>query len=330
MAQPGIKYFLCGGTAINIGLALIANAHTAQNKTASFVGFDSSDANNPQDKFVVEHMPKAAGSDEKARGSGKMKITNYEASENFIKQQMAKHKGADYNVIIAHTSGGTGSLLWTHVLRELVKQDLPVVVYFINQFTSTAEMRNSVGTIRTAINQTAKNMLNAPICFISSDNTQNNTRGEVNEQIVDRLNLLSLFMTEENGEMDYTDFKNFLYYNRVTSIPPALSQITFYDQETAKDFKGKTPVAVASLFDNSDSVVPMFVGTTYSTTGIFPADTKKPKAMTQLHMCLDHGEALKALEERIDALDEETNKVVGTYTQQKDMSSNADSNGIEL
>jgi hypothetical protein len=330
MTTNGITYYLCGGTGINIGKALKAASRTPANKEATFIGLDASGANSPDDLFPVEYITTAGSSDQLARGSGKVKGANYEKAPAFVAQVLAKHKPSSFNVIVCNTAGGTGSMLGILVGRAIAKQGLPIFFQNISDFTSTKEKENAVGTLRSAANQTAKSQLDLPICFLHNKNTNDLTRGEVNELVVERLNLVSLFFTEANGEMDYADISNFLAYSRHSNIPPALSEVSFYDQDSVKNFKGKTPVAVASLFTSSDEVIPVFEGTSYRTTGVFAPGTVLPKGMTQLHMVLDHGEALAALESEMQALDDHKAEVATTYVKQKDVSVGADDSGMIL
>lgn len=328
--DTNITYYLCGGTGINIGKALKAASRTKANLEAKFVGLDSSGANSPDDLFPVEHITRTSSNEEKARGSGKDKSANYEKAPAFVEASLVKHKPSSFNIIVCNTAGGTGSMLGTLVMRAIAKQNLPVFMVFISDFTSTAEMENAVGTMRSNANQASKTQLNRPICFIHEKNTADKTRGEVNTQVVERLNLVSLFFNENNGEMDYADICNFLNYSYKGTVPPALSEVTFYNQDTYQEFKGKVPVAVASLFVSSDEIVPVFEGTSYRTTGVFPEGVKLPNNTKHLHMTLDHGEALDKLEADMGRLSDHKVNQANTYVAQKDLSEGSNDNGMFL
>lgn len=332
MKASDITYYLCGGTGINIGLALLANSRTPQNKEATFVGLDTSDANSSSEKFEIERL-KIPGADaddnsKKIRGSGKKRDEHYEISIPFIAQVMSRRKPGSYAVVVTSDAGGTGPTFATQVLRHLIKQNIPTILVVVSDHTSTIEMANSTGVLRGFANQTSPDLLNAPITFIQAKNTPEETRGEVNSRLVERLDLLSLFLTETNGEMDYADFRNFVFYNRVSKIPPAFSEIRFYDQDSYKQHSGKVPVAVASLFASSDDVIPVFEGTTYRTTGVFAEGTPKPKGMTQLHMVLDHGEALAALEKQITKLEDHRAEQSAVFVKQKDLGGSSNADGL--
>lgn len=323
---PEITLYLCGGTALNIGALLKENSHTDALKNAKFVGLDSSGNNLPGDLFPVERMRSADGSDE-ARGSGKVKRTNYDQAKDFVHQVMVKHKPTPFNVIVQNTAGGTGSMLGPVVMRALNEHDTVFVVVSISDFTTQVEMENAVGTLRSWANQTSRNQLNRVIPLIHEENLPNVTRGEVNKKVVDQINYLSLFLTEKNEEMDYQDIKNLLNYSAYYGVPAALSQIRFYNKDAALKFEGKAPVAVASLFADRDSVIPRFEGSVVRSTGVFGPGVQRPSNSEEFHMVLDHGQFVEALERRMETLEERKVASSTTFVQQKDLSKGAADNG---
>jgi hypothetical protein len=323
-----LAYFLCGGTGINVGVALKGDSKTDNNKSAFFVGLDSSSANSSHGLFEIEYMVKAGSADEKTQGSGKVKATNYPQAEQFVAQTLAKHKPRPYNVVVCNTAGGTGSMLGFVLARTLLAQGHLVVLCLINDMTSQVEMSNAVGSLRSFANQTGPNFLDTVIPYLEFNNTLENTRGEVNSNIVDKLNILSLFLTGENGEMDYQDVKNLLSYSKHYGVPAALSRIRFFDADAVAQFTGKVPVAVASLFKDSNSVIPRFNGTVIRSTGVFAKDVARPKNTDELHMVLDHGEALQELEQKMKELDDRKVASSSNFVQQKDLSAGADASGF--
>ena len=330
VAQSDLTFYLCGGTGINIGVALKERSPTKRAKLARFVGLDSSDANSSKNLFPVEGMYVAGSAEEKTTGSGKVKATNYGQSESFVTSVLSKHKPTKYNIVVCNTAGGTGSMLGTMVMRALAKADQLFILCVVHDMTSQTEMDNAVGTLRSMANQTSKGQLDSAIPYLEFENTLTNTRGEVNNNIVDRLNLATLFLNEGNGEMDYHDLKHLLNYSKHYKVPAALSRIRFIDNDGVSKFEGKTPVAVASLFSASDDVIPRFAGTVIRATGVFGEGTEKPGNVKEMHMVLDHGEALHELEAHMKALDDRKIETSTKYVVQKDLSEGADGNGMFL
>lgn len=318
-----ITYYLCGGTGINIGVDLKKGAKTLGNKNAKMVGLDSSSQNGSNDLFPVERM-------EGARGSGKAKATNFEQAIPFVEAVIAKHKPSSFNIVVSNTAGGTGSMMAVLAARQLIKAGHVVALCLISEHTSLIEKENSVGGLRSFANQTSPAQLNAPIAYLEYYNTEDKTRGEVNEEVIGGLNLLSMFFTLDNGEMDYQDIKHLVNYSATGKVAPALSRIHFYDQTAATEYDGKPPVAVASLFKSSNEVIPLFKGSLYRTTGVFSSEANPPKNITQLHMTLDHGEALVNLEKEIESVEEDRAKAAVAYAKQKDVSQGSNDLGIVL
>lgn len=316
-----ITYFACGGTGINLAIELKKGSKTQANKDARIVGLDSSTRNDAANLFPVERI-------EGALGSGKNKMANFEAAIPFVNAVIAKYRPTAYNVVLANTAGGTGSMLAVLIARELVKAGHIVALCLVSDHTSLIEKENSVGGLRSFANQTLPGQLNAPMCYMEYINEENKTRGEVNEEIIGGLNLLSMLFTADNTEMDYEDVKRVFNYSANGKAHPALSRISFYDQNSAKEFDGKPPVAVASLYKTSDEITPTFVGSMYRTTGVFAQDINLPKDLTQLHMTLDHGEALQALEKEIEVVDADKAKAAVAYSRQKDLSQGANDFGM--
>lgn len=330
-----LTYYLCGGTGINIGDLIKQTAKALGNKKATFVGLDASEANIPVSEFPIERISLPDDPNQTAKGSGKIQSTNYEAAQPFVDSALAKHKPGVFNIVVCNLTGGTGSLLALLTFRYLKNKGLPAVGVFIGDQTSQVEFANGVNTLTWFSNQVRPELLNMPIPYLEFWNTENEKRGETNKRVADRCDMLSLFLTESNGEMDYQDIKNFLEYSRYQQIPPALSRISFLDQrifEEGDGFQGRMPIAVASLFTSSDDVVPRFKGVAVRTTGVFADQNNRPGNVKELHMLLDHGEAVKELEaqmEELDALKAQTKK---TYVPQKDLSGGAklDGNGLSF
>jgi len=323
-----LAYFLCGGAGINLGVALKKGTHTDNNKNAFFVGMDSSDRNSSHDLFEVVQMTVANDPDKKTSGSGKVRATNYPQAEQFVTQFLTKHKPRKFNVVVCSTGGGTGSMLAFVLARMLFERDQLVVLCFINDKTSQVEEINVVNSYRSYASLTNKNSLNRVVPYMEFDNTPSNTRGEINQMIIDKLDVASLFLTNENGEQDAEDLKNLLNFSAHYDVPPSMSRIRFYDEKGVEGFKGKMPVAVSSLFESSDAVIPRFAGTVIRSTGVFAPGVKRPSNAQELHMVLDHGEALKELELHIEAMETRKVETSSTYTQQKDISVGADAKGF--
>ncbi|ASU03653.1 putative tubulin like protein [Erwinia phage vB_EamM_RisingSun] len=316
-----LQYYLCGGAGISIGVALKQQTNTAANRTAKMVGIDSSDRNDSDGLFPVVRM-------EGTRGSGKVKSTNAEPMKPFLAEVLTQHKPASFNIIVCNAAGGTGSLMATYLLQKLVAAGKVVFLCLASDETSQKEFENVISTKRSFAAQTEKNQLDVPVPYLDIVQTPDMTRGDANRRIVNQLDLLSLFATETNEEVDYQDILSMVRYSKTCNVAPALSKITFHDQETARSYTGKVPVAVCSLFDNRDAVAPLFEGCVYRATGVFNKSNNPPADLKEIHMVFDHGEAIDELKERMELLNDRKIVTANKYSEVDKVSDGADDSGV--
>lgn len=325
-----IMYILAGGAAVNVGVDLINNTHTVPNKNAKFVAMDSSDANETSDLFEIVRMPSATGPDKLARGSGKVRKLNNPQAEKFVETFFSIHKPSDFNVVVCSTSGGTGSMLAQVAYIWLIKHGHNAVLAFFSEHTSQVEMENSINTKRGYGAQVGKKFLNTPVVYLECVNKPGMTRGEVNKAMVQELDYLSLFLTTTNEEVDYQDIANLLNYSKHFNVPASMSRITFHDQDSARAYTGKPPVAVCSLFENRNDVIPLFEGCVYRSTGVYNPVNNPPKNVTELHMALDHGETIASIKDTMEELDDLRISNSNTFVEGEDISDGADDSGMFL
>lgn len=316
-----VQYYLCGGAGISIGVALKQQTNTLANKNASMVGIDSSDRNDSEGLFPIARM-------EGTRGSGKVKATNAPDMKPFLAEVLTKYKPASFNIVVCNSAGGTGSVMAALLIQNLLKQGKIVFLCLASDGTSQKEFENVISTKRTFAAQTERGQLNVPIPYLDVTQTADMTRGEVNRRIVNQLDLLSLFTTETNEEIDYRDMLSMVRYSDTCNVAPALSKISFHNPETAREFKGKVPVAVCSLFENRDAVIPLFEGTAYRATGVFNKENNPPKDMKELHMVFDHGEAIEELKEHIELMNDRKVVTSNKYSEVDKVSDGADDDGM--
>lgn len=318
-----LTYWACGGAGINICSELLKGAKTLVNKNARIIGLDTSDKNTGDGAFVIERT-------ENTFGSGKDRAKNFEKGIPFIEAVLKKHKAGRYNIIVSNTAGGSGSTFAILLARALIADGQIAILMLGSDHTSMIEKELSVTGLQSFANQTATDMLDAPICYTETLHTEDKSRGEVNREMVISMNLASMLFDEGNGEIDYEDIKRLFRYSAGGKVPPALSRITFYDQNNKAEHKGKPPVAVASLFKNSDDVKPTFMGSVYRTTGVFNPELNLPEGLTELHVTLDHGDALALLKEEMESIDEDKAKVVVDYVKQEPLKPGSATNAFGL
>ena len=325
-----LNIIVCGGAGINIAKLLKASNYSDKVRNASYVALDASGNNRLPEELGIplERVPLSGDPKQLANGSGKVKATNYKEAQPFVDRVMGKHTPGVFNLVVCSGAGGSGSMLATLVIRWLKQNGHSAILAIITDHTSQVEMENSIRTIQSMAVQTQVSHLNAPITYMEFRNEPGKTRGQVDKDVINKVSLFSLFANSDNEEQDVQDLLNVLDYSKFYGVPPALSRISFYDNP--ENYKGPVPVASVSLFDKSENITAAFAGTVIRSTGIFGKGVQVPTDTQQLHMLLDHGESVADLEKQLEHLTKLKSNNQGVYVQQKDLSANADSNGILL
>ncbi len=315
-----LRVYACGGAGINIG-ALWKNTGRSQFLSeAQFIGLDTSKNNQPDDNaFEVEHM-------EGARGGGKDRGENIKPAPDFVRSALSIHKPGDFNIVLFGAAGASGGVLGPLILRELLDKNIPVVAFVIGDTTSQKEIGNTVNCWRSIDNQ--RKSLDADIVFDYVLNSTYATRGEANKTIVNRLDLLSVFLTDSHEEADYQDIRNALRVSRVTSVAPSLQKINFFDSNADLKKVEGNPVACISLYRDRDAVSADFAGVAYRVTGVL-SDGKGPN-VDSLHMVLDYDRTVKDIISMIAEQEDREKQSRTRYKAADELGGDADDNGIVI
>ncbi len=318
--QSDLRIYYCGGTAINIGRLFVATCNTLNGQNANMVGLDMSDRNNPQNgEFEVERQPGA-------HGSGKDGKTNYEGAPAFVDDVLARHKPGVFNIVVLGTGGGSGWLLGALIIRKLLEAQLPVVAMIIGDTSSEIELANTIRTFSSL--DAHRKALNLPVVFNYLENG-NETYQSINEKAVNRMEFLSLMLTEEHEGPDREDIRSFLQFSKNTSAPAILTQISICDQNTIGDHKSNV-VATMSLYRNAKDVKNEFDGVVYKSVGIFREGIKLPSDLQVLHAVLDHGDTVQKITALIESQKDRNSMTKMRYVAPTSLGNDADENGISF
>ncbi|UVD42047.1 putative tubulin-like protein [Klebsiella phage KPN8] len=280
-----LRVYACGGTGINIASKWIATGANTLIRKAQFIGLDSSENNKPyNDAFKVERP-------EGTRGGGKERKLIGKIAAGFIDSILTKHKPGDFNLIIMNAAGATGSTFGPTLINRLLTQGVPVIALVVGDLTSELENYNTVKTFESLDNQRIN--LNVPVIIDYVDNAKYPSRGLADKYAIGRLDILSLFLTDEHEESDFQDIRNLFYYNQVTKAAPTLARIDFL---TDTQLDNVTPGLVAEfgLYRKADDIGSHIKNLAYRSTGVIQeGSTNFPAGIEHLHMVFDHDATIK-------------------------------------
>lgn len=321
-----LQFILCGGFGINVGKDLLKMPGTKIVKEASYLALDTSDSNDTEGMFPLVHMSSLTNSKEGLEGSGKNPAVHYARVEKFVAEVFKEHKPSKHVVVIAAGGGGTGPAMGLGVVRHLLSMNVNVVLVNVNESGSLIEKRNSTKLLQGYAKQTRPELLNKVIPLIRLTNTPDKTWSDINKDAVFEINLLSLFLIDNNDGLDNEDIKNLFQYSESTGLPPALSEIHFYIDEGIPASLPKPPVSYCSLHDSRENVRSIFQNAAYRATGVINPDNNPPSGKT-IVLALDHGDALDRLKQEIVDLEETISKSKQVYAKQEDVSPDANDDG---
>ena len=325
-----LNFIVCGGAGINIAKLLKTSSPSDRVKKAPFLALDASGNNRIAEELGIplERVPMGGDPTMLATGSGKVRGTNYAEAQPFVERVMNRHDKGKFNIVICSGAGGSGSMLAVLVVRWLKQNNYNVILAVITDHTTQVEMENSIKTLQSMAVQTQPNFLNSTIPYMEFRNAEGKTRKNVDDEVLNKISLYSMFANGSNEEQDINDLAFIQSCSKHYGVPPALSHISFYD--APEKYTGRTPVAHVSLWTKAGDISSPFKDAVVRSTGVFSRDTPLPDGITQLHMLFDHGESIIKMEAQLEDLTKRQSVTQSTYTAQKDMSKGADSNGMML
>lgn len=243
--------YACGGVGINILSILEAGKATPIAGFARYntIYIDTSRSNligknvNQQDVFLFE------GKD----GSGSVRKSNYPDITKHIPAILNKFKPTSFNIVIASAGGGSGSVISSALVSELLKTpDKDVVLVLVGTSSSVIAANNTTQTLEGLEKIAEIRDRNVNLAWLQNSATVND-EAAVNMQATQIVSMLLGLFSGEHQQLDTADVKSLLNVNRVTGDIARVSNLIVAQGPTLKPmhpgahFVTKTPVAVATL-----------------------------------------------------------------------------------
>lgn len=213
-ASGTIRVYACGGCGINLGKKLALQSDSR----LDIAYIDSSNSNlsgigTADQTYLIENMD----------GAGKLREKTYEAYQSEVQPTLTMFPPSKtLNIVISSLSGGTGSMIAPLLVRELLARDQIVIVIAIPTFTSTIELKNTIGTLKTYNNFSVR--AGKPIAMAYCDTGR---RSEVDNEVMAIVDLFALITNRsKTEEFDAADLYNYVNYHLVTKgIPVGITRI---------------------------------------------------------------------------------------------------------
>lgn len=278
-----MKIYCAGGTGINIGRNFIKYAGKTNPGFADIetIFIDTSKSN--MDTAIPREMVYLV---DDLDGSGKLRASNYAALNECSKEILHTHKPADLNIVLHSGSGGTGSVIGPILVSEMLARGETVIVIVVGSTSSRIETENTAKTLKSYEVISAKREM--PVIATYKENSSAAPRSSVDSEIQTTLVLLAAVFSGQNRELDMSDLRNFLAYNRVTSYQPKLALLDFFSKDIVLG-RGQAVATLVTLVDeNTSSEVDIPIE--YQAVGFLPENTKKDVSVPlPIHGCVITG-----------------------------------------
>lgn len=202
-------------------------------------------------------------------GSGKARSMNGSEIMKNIKPILHKFKPEDFNILVFSASGGSGGVIGSLLLKEMLEQDKTVICVVVGSEESKITIENTVKTMQTL--DAISRKVGKPVIVSYWHNGPDASRPKNDADMRQTLTALAILASKQNAELDTTDVANFVSFERVTTVKEGLSllYVTSQEEEAAKI---EHPIAVASLMskpgDTPTTLTPEYSCVGYPSTGV--------------------------------------------------------------
>jgi hypothetical protein len=239
-----VRVYAAGGAATNILSAFFAkDEHLIQGGSDLEVCYiDTSRSNSnpdikPEQLYIVE-------TPDSRNGSGKNRSTNAKPIKESVNDILLQFKPEKFNIVVASTGGGTGSVAAPLLVSELLRRGEVVIVISIGTYGSKKEVENSLKTL--ASYEGASQQAQRPLAMSFFENGAAAQRPSVDKRVQTMVKIISVLLSGHNHGLDDEDVTNFLDFQKVTSFHPHLVYMDAF-QEKIEVAKGTAVISVASL-----------------------------------------------------------------------------------
>lgn len=244
MQTGKVRLYACGGAGTNVGSHYTKPSkeeHTAE-VVPTFI--DTSRSNMKGDipvesTYILDNLD----------GSGKVRSENYNEISNVVKQILHQHKPLDFNIVVFSASGGSGSVIGPLILSELLDRGESTVAVVIGSDESVITANNTLNTLKSLDGISRK--FNKPVVMHYRHNTKGRARSSVDNELLFAIDALSVLASRQINSLDTMDIKNWLQFDKTTSIKPRLAALEIFDRTDAP-WNEYTPLSVISIYNNPD------------------------------------------------------------------------------
>lgn len=265
MQNGKIRVYGCGGAGINT-VGVFAKTTPSVGYAEIKTTFIDTSRSNLNDSNVDENTYLLPNVD----GSGKKRAENHVGIGEAIKDILVKHKPESFNVVVSSASGGSGSIINSLLVKELLERGHTTVVILVGSSESAITCNNTLKTIKTfdAISRST----GKPVVLSYEHNRPDVKRSAVDTHVRKVISSLAALCASDNRELDSCDLDTWVNYHTACPVEPQLVELVIADSPKDVDNLSNI-VSLASLLRDPDVEMPKVLPD-YSTVGYTACDDK--------------------------------------------------------
>lgn len=188
--------------------------------------------------------------------------------KSYMDSVVKEDKKNEYHILLFSSSGSSGNLIATLLLKEMLEQDFTAFPIVVADSSNLLYTNNTINTIA-GLNSIAKRAgTSLPIAYF--DNNYNGTttpksENSVNSDIERLLSVITLYTSGSIRDIDHQDMRNFFIPSRYDSITidPGLYQLT----ASTGSLKDSNAILARTLLKSKDDDLEISVPLTHNKTG---------------------------------------------------------------
>lgn len=219
-----VRIYACGGTGIAIskkisnlapvkGAAVPKIVYCDTSQSDLLTGFDK------EDKFIISNVD----------GAGKVQKEHAIPIRNATPQLLEQYPPEALNIIIASTSGGTGSTFCVELAKQLISEGHPTIIQLVVTQEDAKAAKNSITTLKRLNLVSVKQQVPVIVDLTLQEHAADEVKSD--DEISLKVATLLILASGLNVGLDTRDVSNFVYFPRVTDVAPRLLMLELYRGE---------------------------------------------------------------------------------------------------
>lgn len=267
MLKNKLVIHVAGGGGINIGSMLVSSGIKTDSKKLD-VEINFLDASDRNESIVPDgHSFYKITSNKLASldicGSGGERAINVDDKVFGVKEYLDKinvvtNKVNEFHVVIFSGSGGSGSVLGSMLVKELLIKDITTCALMIGDKKDLMSTQNTLKSLKTM--SSIASITNSALSLIFEENRSSGKNRETipNERVLNFINTLRSFLASDVVDVDTQDMRNFFNQHLYQSIkiPTGVYMVEVHDEDIKERSYGRiTTARVISENKNSEIIL---------------------------------------------------------------------------